>query len=824
MTTDWDPSRDYDSQTFSEDFNLHGASGRSLDHPSVTRDHINILDLTDGRDDNSIDNADLDLIADIVDGKAPHQSRNQRTPARWSAHHADDNSATSIMRYLLDGSQDAVEYQEPLDSLPARHNGFQMSQQRPLADNANEDHIREKQSILVNSIIEGFKSPALRFGTPAKQGSNSGPGTVTATAIPRKVTTKKIATTDIPPKPIFRSALKSTNNGANGNGGQTAKSKIGRHIQLPTEILDGDDEPEQPKQRSDHIDVRDRHEPEEQQSEQIEQAQREHKQEEQQERDQGEQGQEEQDQREQDQGEQDLGHDQEGLVQGQDQEGLVQEELDQGEQGQEEQDQDQDQDQDYGQNKDEDLSTIDTKGAAPATVARPISSIPGPSRFTRITKNNVSPVKKSVATIPTPLDDENEQVQKKIKELKAILGRLGLLPLSSTLESSLDALDVATVEKGGICETVDLLQKLGGMYEKQKEVIHQMTDQIIASETRSERDSEADEMIQEMTHELKVVKAELDEMKKKNQILESNSANMARELRRAQAAREDSIQQTEQNKERLLIDAESQVSGNWGSIEELLDKKADESRIMLSKRQSQRSEVSPSPYWRAHIQKIERELQALKDKLDRQPASSSPSLGAASDTGGLEDKMDEILLDNQRLKQKNKSLAMELLRLQEANSADEQRSRDLKYKALLKDVMTRLGVDHHQDVLPALNEIERTVCDLPNLRRFVAKAERIIWESEIIEGIVKVQKYSRSSLASDLDGAELSVKGIGESHNKSGSSGPIIKTGRTCSRGYEETLQRLKEWSELLDVLNHVEFADDMEDESTITDTTQLLS
>ncbi|KAG0019601.1 hypothetical protein BGZ80_005564 [Entomortierella chlamydospora] len=759
MTTDWDPSRDYDSQTFSEDFNLHGASGRSLDHPSVTRDHINILDLTDGRgDDNSIDNADLDLIADIVDGKAPHQSRNQRTPARWSAHQADDNS-------------------------------------------------------------EGFKSPALRFGTPARQGSNLGPGAVTATAIPGKVTTKKIATTDIPPKPIFRSALKSTNNGANGNGGQTAKSKIGRHIQLPTEILNGDDEPDQPKQKPDHIDIRGRHEPEEQQSEQIEQAQREHKQEEQQEeeqeqeRNQEEQGQEEQDQEEQDQGEQD---------QGQDQEGLVQEELDQGEQGQEEQDQDQDQE--YSQDKDEDLSTIDTKGAAPTTVARSISSIPGPSRFTRITKNNVSPGKKSIATIPTPLDDGNEQVQKKIKELKAMLGRLGLLPLSSTLESSLDVLDVATVEKGGICETVDLLQKLGGMYEKQKEVIHQMTDQIIASETRSERDPEADEMIQEMARELKVVKAELDEMKKKNQILESNSANMARELRRAQAAREDSIQQTEQIKGRLLIDAESQVSGNWGSIEELLDKKADGSRIMLSKRQSQRSEVSPSPYWRAHIQKIERELQALKDKLDRQPASSSPSLGAASDTGGLEDKMDEILLDNQRLKQKNKSLAMELLRLQEANSADEQRSRDLKYKALLKDVMARLGVDHQQDVLPALNEIERTVRDLPNLRRFVAKAERIIWESEIIEGIVKVQKYSRSSLASDLDGAELSVKGISESHNKNGSSGPIIKAGRTCSRGYEETLQRLKEWSELLDVLNHVEFADDMEDESTITDTTQPLS
>lgn len=94
---DWDPSRDYDSRTFSDDYNLHGASARSFDHPSVTRDDDFFAqeDLNDD-DDYSIENADL--IADIVDGKTTQDHRARITrgghiPAM--AHKTADNSGTN---------------------------------------------------------------------------------------------------------------------------------------------------------------------------------------------------------------------------------------------------------------------------------------------------------------------------------------------------------------------------------------------------------------------------------------------------------------------------------------------------------------------------------------------------------------------------------------------------------------------------------------------------------------------------------------------------------------------------------------------------------
>jgi len=91
---DWDPSRDYDSRTFSDDYNLHGASARSFDHPSVTRDDDFFAqeDLND-HDDYSIENADL--IADIVDGKTTQDYRARITTEghiHAMAHKTDDNS------------------------------------------------------------------------------------------------------------------------------------------------------------------------------------------------------------------------------------------------------------------------------------------------------------------------------------------------------------------------------------------------------------------------------------------------------------------------------------------------------------------------------------------------------------------------------------------------------------------------------------------------------------------------------------------------------------------------------------------------------------
>ena len=49
-----------------------------------------------------------------------------------------------------------------------------------------------------------------------------------------------------------------------------------------------------------------------------------------------------------------------------------------------------------------------------------------------------------------------------------------------------------------------LVQKLGGLYEKQKEVIHQMTDQIIAGETggNNHEKEESERKLAELTSQL----------------------------------------------------------------------------------------------------------------------------------------------------------------------------------------------------------------------------------------------------------------------------------------------------------------------------------
>lgn len=79
------------------------------------------------------------------------------------------------------------------------------------------------------------------------------------------------------------------------------------------------------------------------------------------------------------------------------------------------------------------------------------------------------------------------------------------MPLSTTLDTALEGLDGLTVKKGGLCEMMGLVQKLGAMCEKQKEVIHQMTDQIIAGETCSQQpvvDPEAEEKLRKVHRQL----------------------------------------------------------------------------------------------------------------------------------------------------------------------------------------------------------------------------------------------------------------------------------------------------------------------------------
>lgn len=84
-----------------------------------------------------------------------------------------------------------------------------------------------------------------------------------------------------------------------------------------------------------------------------------------------------------------------------------------------------------------------------------------------------------------------------------MLAQLGL-PLTSTLASSLDSLTDAVVDKGGLCELMGLSQRLGGMYEKQNEVFHQMTDQLLSGETGGNNNDreESETKLAELTRQL----------------------------------------------------------------------------------------------------------------------------------------------------------------------------------------------------------------------------------------------------------------------------------------------------------------------------------
>ncbi|KAF9298919.1 hypothetical protein BGZ88_003425 [Linnemannia elongata] len=845
---DWDSSREYDSRTFSEDYNLHGASRRSEDHPSATQDEHGFLrDLRghdgDDDDDRSIDNADMDLIEQIFEGKPPRQPTYQRRGgARRATHQTDENSVSSMMRYMLEGSQDPIDIQESPAFDPTRlHTGSHIDQQVPLGDDANEDHFRDwsgstpkrqmrpisenikipkaspfaKRSLLPTrqssehiprlavrhtrgvSIDDGPKMMALPMSsipTRARAGSGAGQGTPPVT-FATKVTTRPIDRShrdqqqQQQPKPIFRSAMKPPS-GTLGANSQLQR-KLGRHIQLPTELSDDDDDNSEEEQRD-------------------------------QDRDQD--------------GVDDVGKESQPSPT------VV----------------------NYTQDQDppeaEDIA--DTVPLSTGTVPEPASvpaSVPGPTRFTRISKPNVSssssPSKKPIATIPipqdTPQDDGNEEAQKSVKELKALLRKLGLMPLSTTLDTALEGLDDATVKKGGLCEMMGLVQKLGAMCEKQKEVIHQMTDQIIAGETRSQQpvvDSEAEEKLRKVHRQLADVQNELEESKKANFELELE-VDYLRQTAEEELNSKEAAEPITTPGNKNLVDASSQVSGSWATTEAaailLLSKtkpSKDTDSTSNPSRSSPKTEAEPSSptqvssaAWREHIQKIEQELAALKTSLEQQRPSlttdETPQKGKAETkeveaqlllkVEDLEDQLYDALLENRRLQVKIKTLARELLSTNIDLVAEDQKAQVTKDETtMLKDVMLRLGVEAPQQVMSALDEIQRILQDIPRQRRFIAKAEKIIWESEIQEGTVRVQRHSQSGVGDD--DLKKQKRQQQQQHQQGdvtlvmdGSELPI-KPGRTCSEGYEATLQRLREWSELLDVLNHVKFVDDFDDNVTV--------
>ncbi|KAG0379915.1 hypothetical protein BGX24_011079 [Mortierella sp. AD032] len=840
---DWDSSREYDSRTFSEDYNLHGASGRSIDHPSVTQDDNHFIhalsrhrggggedseDLDD--DEGSIENADLDLIADIVDGKPPRRNSYQRRglALRAATHQTDENSVSSLMRYVLEGSQDPLDFQEsPAFDPTRRHSGphHQNDQQVPLGEEANEDHARDwsgstpkrqtriatdnikipkaspfaKRSLLPTrqtventlrpvryfkgvSIDDGFKPtpqlPASSMPMRRTSGSGAGQGTppVTFAITTTTSSTRNQREDSTPlqqPKPIFRSAMKPPS-GSLGANNQAARKPV-RHIQLPTDLSeDNDDEEESDRDDNGKRSVSSLQSPPifvNKSQNPIESA------------------------TESDESEAEV------------------------------------------PSPTKTASPTTTAGENPVAAIVPIPvpvSVPGPTRFTRISKANVSPGKKPITTIPTPQDapqdDEGNEARRyikcfmptlkkphrSIKEMKVLLRRLGLMPLTTTLDTSLGDLDATAVKKGGLCEMMGLVQKLGAMCEKQKEVIHQMTDQIIAGETQSQppqvvADPEAEEKVKELSKQLADVQNELEESNKAKWELELEVDY----LRQTAEEEHNSSLESSMSAKVNLVDASSQVSGSWAIADAASEAKNSVKEDYKQNKSGPQLQPT-SAAWRQHIKMIEKELEALKTALDRSSPTAvmkdkSESLQQMED---LEDQLYDALLENRRLQVKNKNLARELLNTNIDHVEDHHhKPQSTQHEiTMVKDVMLRLGVGQPQQVMSALDQIEQILKDVPRQRRFIAKAEKIIWESEIQEGTVRVQYHSQSNeddWKKAKKGQELGVGGGGGGDLR-------IRPGRTCSQGYEATLQRLKEWSELLDVLNHVEFADDFDDNATV--------
>ncbi|KAF9192336.1 hypothetical protein BGZ51_005729 [Haplosporangium sp. Z 767] len=779
MPRDWDRARDDDSRSYSMDYNMHGASGRSEEHASVTRDeHYIAAILGDDMDDEahgSEKEQEL-LVEDIIDGNVFQQQNDtyRSRLLRGSMPQNIDNSVASILKEAMHDYADPYDYQDSPAMEPTRpQSARQLDQQIALADDNYDDnpqdwsgstpnrHVRSvqdhrmtpkappiikrtalhprpssemvaRQARNVKTVsIEGELRPTIpRPSTSQRTMSGSGYGIPEPSSMKTQgIRTRKPGGA---PKLAVRSAMKAPRNRRNSVGVDESKSKLGRHIKLPADLLDDDDDEKEEVDREAPVrppSVSTKETRMNSALSNVEQAEQ-------------------------------------------------------------------------------------TEQVEPAGLADTVpKSVPGPSRFTRISKNFVSPANKHNTTIPTPRDDGNE-VQESIKKLKALLGRLGLTPLSSTLESSIDGLDAATIEKGGLCEMMGLLQKLGTTYEGKLNLFQDMNDLVADHEGR----------FQSLKQELETVKSDLDASEERNRDLETRNREMAKELEQLRASKVEKSTTVTISKKGKLLDAASQVSGTWGNTDELLGHEGAESRAISSKKDAAITPLATGrghADWRGHIKKIEEEIRVLKSVLDNKSTTSGSI--SVEKFEKLEERLDDALQDNRELQRENRKLTKKLVRLQDDDTADERESTVSKYKSLLKKIMAKLGVEEHEEILLALNEIEGIMSDLPGQRWFIARAERIIWESEIHNKTVAVRRYPLSILNGSEDEnvtktcKTLTLPTLLSRYSRDGektqwptmSGGEAtFKPGRSCTQNFEQTLQRLEEWSELLDVLNHVAFAD----------------
>ncbi|KAG0224986.1 hypothetical protein BGW41_004855 [Actinomortierella wolfii] len=806
MASQWD----HDSRSFSDDYNLHGASQRSMDHPSVTRDDIAPGDVwgpseDDNDDDDMVFGDRADLIAHIVEGRP---LRRNRQPSRLSGGgasrigHRLQNEAAG--QYYMDNGhepheqwQGTVPHQDDLHSEGEDHHQDEYGgEQQPHIPSNNRSLPVSRMQRRHSRASSGHSTVTREHYASAKP-SNPEPGVVS-----EKQESKQ------QPRPALKSGK--------------AKPKQDRRIQLPLEDEEEDNHHPQPATSASVAPNT--------------------------------------------------------VVVSPPTSGSA--------------------DNATGRRHPEAIApnvNPSTHGNPPISAAKKAtptvapakqSSIPVPGRFTRITPKpsqgtQESPAKKPVATIPAP-PSGNEVAQESVKELRQLLNRLGLKP-TAPLDAALSSFDAAQMERGGMCDLIGLIKQVGKMYDERQDMIDEVTNKILAihnvkddeddDDREGDRHSENERIKILQAEEISALKKQLQEMQETNQKLEeelrqseslrqrledglrdaTNQLDIASEKfetvlheRRdledqLEAAKGDVLQQKQRQQHPIMARESSALTANLlqdhlAAIDQMLQQRMEDGfqRLMEASKATQAKEhASQQRHHRENphqtsavihrLESIEQKIGNLQSSVDGTKDALLRKADHASTSSGTVNTAPEIHITALHDLEMNN-----LMREQEA---------------LLNDIMQCLGVQSSDQLRPALQDIEHILRELTKFRKFIARAEKIIWEVEIAAGEVLVRSELQATGAvtttTTTTGAAATQTSPGspvkpyrtawdqheggatkKDHKQNGDSNGSLKgrrrtqimmeepadsaflPGRTCTKSLDATLQRLQQWREVLDLLN----------------------
>ncbi|KAF9162158.1 hypothetical protein DFQ26_003812 [Actinomortierella ambigua] len=792
MASQWNAAEGHDSRSFSDDYNLHGASQRSLDHPSVTRDDI-AFDGVWGPSEDDDNNDDMifgdraDLIADIIDGRP---SRLLRQPSRLSGgaasrfgHRQQDEAA--FAHYYMDNNHGAHEQWH--GSIPHQND----------LHSENEDHEDE---------YEGVQQHVARNTKP----SNPEPEVVPAVVVPEKTSPKQI------PRPALKSSL--------------ARPKQGeRRIQLPLEDEDPKLTTTPPASATPPSTTPASTSASASASASTSAAQA-----------------------------------PAPLPPVIPVPTLALQTPSSSERG-------------VGPSAKLGVTAVNTlTQESPSTTPRavsPTTSVKQPSilmagRFSRVTPKpsqgaqDPSSVKKPVATIPAP-PSGNQMAQESVRELRELLKRHSL-KLTKSLDAALTSFDAEQMERGGMCDLIGLFKKLSNVYDG---LIHDMTDKIIANQKGKDSDNDddadddddngqgsggrnsEDERIQAaQAEEIRALREQLqitqDRLKEQARVSkdEVRSANEATRVARGEA-------RAATNETQVLQD----------QLQTAKDKIAQQQQQLQKQQQALKHHSTPPPPPTTTAGEplmlttnlLQDHLAAMDQMLQQRLEMEVQRLVEASKTA--QSKQQQQQQQQQRESSLHNSTVVNRLETIEQKVDQLQFSVDGAKDELLEGIdslhmvpmntQTVSGVNgtvRHDHLRPALQDIDQVLRELAKLRKFIARAEKIVWDVEIAEGRVLVRSELQASGASTAaaaggspgvsttEGSKMAVQedqegGDSKADEKQGHgsgsgvqrrrrtevvvdepAGSAFLPGRTCTKSLDATLQRLREWSELLDVLNHV--------------------